>query len=98
MEEYAVPKKMKKVGDLFEKYRKLIKPPQASVEKVCVAVIAEVFKYPISIDQMTYVVSTRTLSVRIPSLLKSELKFHYSEILKILEERLGKDTTPKIIR
>ncbi|MEY3783910.1 MAG: hypothetical protein RLZZ230_232 [Candidatus Parcubacteria bacterium] len=97
MDDYSVPKKMKQIGDLFERYRTRIKAPQASVEKVCVEVINEVTGYSVTLKQVTYTVSTRTLSIQVPSILKSELKFHYSEILRILKTRLGADGSPKVI-
>ncbi len=97
MEDYSVPKKMKQIGDLFERYRIRIKAPQASVEKVCVEVINEVTGYSITVKQVTYTVATRTLSIQVPSILKSELKFHYSIILKTIETRLGVEGSPKVI-
>ena len=78
------PKQMKRVGDLFEKYRLKIKAPQASVEKACVEVVKEVTGFDIKPDQVTYTVSTETLSLQVPSVLKSELRFYNKEILKKL--------------
>lgn len=97
MEDYSVPKKMKQIGDLFERYRTRIKAPQASVEKVCVEVIKDVTGYTVTIKQVTYTVATRTLSIQVPSVLKTELKFHYATILQTLEKRLGTTTSPKVI-
>ena len=97
MDNYSTPKKMKRVGDLFEKYKKQIKPPQASVEKACSVVIKEVTGYTIDIKNITYTVSVRTVYLHIPSLLKSEIKAQHAKIIKKLEEQLGKNTTPKTI-
>ena len=97
MEDYSAPKKMKKVGDFFDKYRKRFKAPQASVEKACASVIQEVTGFGVKEEQVSYIVSTRTISLQIPSVLKSELRFHYPSILKKLEELLGKDGSPKVI-
>lgn len=97
MEHYSTPKPMKRIGDLFEKYRTRFKAPQASVEKVCVEVIVELTGYMITVKQVSYTVSTRTISVSVPSLLKTELKFHQTAILKELENRLGKDGCPLVI-
>lgn len=97
MDEYFVPKKMKPVGDLFEKYKTLFKAPQATVEKECIVVVSEVTGYKLTPGQVSYTVSTRTISLRVPSILKSELKFYYSQILKVLENRLGVDGSPKVI-
>lgn len=97
MQEYSTPKAMKQVGDLFEKYKTRFKAPQASVEKECIAVIKEVSGFILTSDQVSYTVSTRTISVRVPSILKSELRFHQQVILQELENRLGKDGCPRIM-
>ena len=97
MENYSTPRKMKRIGDLFEKYRERFKAPQASVEKACIQVIKDITGFDVTIEQITYTVSTRTVSLQVPSILKSELRFHHTEILKKLEEKLGKDTAPKTI-
>ena len=97
MEHYSTPKPMKRIGDLFEKYRTRFKAPQASVEKVCVEVIVELTGYMVTVNQVSYTVSTRTISVSVPSLLKNELRFHQREILKELKNRLGKDGCPIVI-
>ena len=96
--EYSTPMKMKPVGDMFAQYRSRFKAPQATVEVACVEVLAEVFDFPIKEEQVIYTVSTRTLSFQLPSLLKSELKFHHNTILQKLENRLGKDGSPRLIR
>jgi hypothetical protein len=97
MEEYSTPRAMKQLGDLFLKYKTHFKAPQASVEKECVAVIKEVSGFIITSDQVTYTVSTRTISLRVPSVFKSELRFHQQAILRELENRLGKDGCPKTL-
>ena len=97
MDNYLVPRKMKKLGDLFEKYKKTIKAPQGSVKKECVRVIKEVSGFDVDLEQMDYKVGTRTLYLSIPSILKNELKFHYEKILLQLREDLGEDVAPKFI-
>lgn len=97
MQDYSVPKRMKQLSDLFEKYRTRIKAPQATVEKECIQVVLEVTGFNLSLNQVTYTVSTRTISLKVPSILKTELKFHYAAILQILETRLGVDGSPKVI-
>ena len=96
-EEYSTPKKMSHIGDLFDRYKKRFKAPQASVEKVCIKIIKDVTNFDLKTDQVKYTVSTRTIYLQVPSILKTELKFHYKTILKNLEYELGKETTPKII-
>lgn len=97
MDNYSTPRNMKKIGDLFEKYRKHFKPPQASVEKECVRVIKEVTGFDVSLEQLEYKVNSRTLNLKVSSLLKSELRFHHQAIIDLLKERLGSETAPKNI-
>jgi hypothetical protein len=97
MDNYSTPKKMKTVGDLFEKYRKLLKPPQASVEKECLEVIGEVTGFDLSDYKITYTVSTRTISLGVPSILKTEIKFNQEKILNQLKVNLGEANCPKVI-
>ncbi len=97
MEEYSTPQSMKRVGDFFERYRARLKPPQASVEKECILVIKEVSGFEILPNQIVYTVSTKTISLQVPSIVKSELRFHHSVILSELEKRLGKNGCPKVV-
>lgn len=88
---------MKRVGDLFEKYRLNIKAPQATVKKACVEAIKEVSGFDIKPEQINYVVSTGVISLQIPSVLKSELRFHQDTIIKTLSEKLSGGVAPKTI-
>lgn len=97
MDNYSTPKKMKTVGDLFEKYRVLLKPPQASVEKECLKVVKEVTGFDLSAYKITYTVSTRTISLGVPSVLKTEVKFHQTVILNKLRLNLGDKNCPERI-
>jgi hypothetical protein len=97
MQEYSAPKKMKRVGDLFERYKKHFVAPQATVEKACSKAIKEVCGFDVSADTISYTVSTNTIALQVPSVLKSEIKFHHTEILSRLQQELGEKGSPKII-
>lgn len=97
MDNYSTPKPMKRLGDLFDKYKTRFKAPQASVEKAFIEVVKEITGYEITTDQVTYTVSTRTISLQIPSILKSELRFHHRLILEKLTTQLGREGAPKTI-
>lgn len=97
MREYFPPKPMKQIGDLFERYKKNLKAPQATVEKVCIEVIKKECGFDIDMKQLEYTVSTRTMYLRVPSLLSSELKLHRQQILNELKKRLGENGSPKVI-
>lgn len=88
---------MKRVGDLFEKYRKTLKAPQGSVEVAAIEVICEVTRFTLKREQVSYTVSTRTLHLNAPSLLKSEIRFHHQTILDGLKTKLGERSCPLII-
>ncbi len=98
MKEYSTPKKMKKIGDLFLKYKKNLKPPQKTVEKACIDKIFEITGFKLEPNQVIYTLSTRTVFLKIPSILKSEIKFHYQKVLDDLEKDLGKLNSPKQIQ
>jgi hypothetical protein len=82
------------LGNLLERYRKIFKPPQASVERECIAVITEVCGITLLPHQIEYNVATRTLQLKTPSLLRSELKLKSELILTELAKRLDASTTP----
>ncbi len=96
-EQYRTPRKMKALSSLFLRYEGRLKPPQASVEKVCIEVIAEVTSMKLTKDQVKYTVSTRTIAVLAPSLIKSEIRFHHTKILKQLQNQLGEKHSPKVM-
>ncbi|MCB9815439.1 hypothetical protein H6785_02600 [Candidatus Nomurabacteria bacterium] len=97
MDDYSIPKKMKRVGDLFFKYKSHIKAPQATVEKACVEAIFKVTGFKIKKEDVRYTVSTKTLNLKIPSVLKSEVKFKYLDILEELKKTLGEKDAPNTI-
>ncbi|MCA9354093.1 MAG: hypothetical protein KC877_01085 [Candidatus Kaiserbacteria bacterium] len=97
MENYSTPKAMKQMSDLFEKYKNHFKPPQASVEKVVVEAIEAIAGFEVSIEQVTYTVSTKTVSLAIPSILKTELRMRQKDILEYLQRSLGKNNAPVAI-
>ncbi len=77
------------MGDLFESYRKRLKPPQATVERECAIAIKEVTTFDISAEAISYTVATKTVSIQVPSVMKSEIFLHKKAILNVLKERLG---------
>lgn len=97
MDNYSTPRQMKRIGDFFEKYKTRFRAPQASVENACIEVIYETTGFKLTSEQITYTVSTRTISLQIPSVLKSELRFHHELILQKLVDKLGRENSPKTI-
>jgi len=89
---------MKHVGTLFERYRRLLVPPQASVEKRVAEIICEITPLTVNSDQISYSVGSKTISLKLPSILKSELEHHKTAILGRLEAEMGIKNSPKSIR
>lgn len=85
------------LGNLLARYRAILKPPQASVEKECLVVIKDVTGIELRSHQVSYTVSTRTLVLKTPSLLRSELMLHRQAILLELKKRLGEKGSPDTI-
>ena len=85
------------LGNLLARYKSILKPPQASVEKECLAVIKAVTGIELLPHQVSYTVSTRTLVLKTPSLLRSELMLHRGDILQELKGRLGEGSAPHTI-
>jgi hypothetical protein len=98
MDDYKAPMAMRRLGDLFERYRTKIKAPQASVEKECLVIIKELTQFDLKLSQLEYTVSTRTISLRVPSILRTEILFRKTEILEKLKAHLGADNCPTYIR
>lgn len=78
-----------KLGSLFEKYERLLVPPQASVEKEIIRVIADVCGRTLTREQVVYTVATKSAYLRAPSLLKSEILRFRAEILERLASELA---------
>jgi len=87
----------RQLGRLLERYKTLLKPPQASVEKECIAVIEEMTGIALKPHQVRYTVSSRTITIKAPSILRSELSFHRTAILEVLKNRLGDTSAPTAI-
>ncbi len=89
---------MKPIGDLFEKYKMRFKAPQGSVETEAIIVIESVTGFALKKEQVVYTVSTKTLSLQVPSILKTEILFKKEPILAALQKNLGKESSPQVLR
>ena len=86
---------LKKVSDLFESYRKRLRPPQKSVLRVFVEVVEELLSIQLDIEKLDYSVASKTIHLRVPSPVRSEVKLHEKELLAHLKARLGGLGAPK---
>ncbi len=83
-----------KVADLFEKYRKVLKAPQGVVVTAFLEVIFDLLGVRIEKEQCVYQVSSKTLSVQVPGMIKSEIKLQKKLILQKMAEKLGEKSAP----
>jgi hypothetical protein len=97
MQSYQPPKAMKQIGSLFDRYQKTFKAPQGSVEQAAVISIKTVTGFDLERHQVSYTVATKTLYIKAPSLLRSELRFYHARILEQLSLELGDQNAPKTI-
>ena len=85
------------VRDLFAKYRHTLQAPQKSVEIESIRIIGEITSLKLTEEQVKYTVTSRTLCVTAPSLVKQELKFHHETIIIELKNSLGVKNAPQCI-
>ena len=88
---------MKHISDLFERYKNKIKPPQSAVINEFVGVVKEVLDFDIKPDQCSYTVTTKTIHLKTPSVLKSEILRQKNTILGALKKQLGTNSPEQIV-
>jgi len=86
---------LKKVSDLFSKYREKLIAPQSSVVSALVEVVDDLMGIKIKPEQVDYSTSTRTLHLRLPAVLRQEIQRNKGDILLHLKGRLGERNAPK---
>lgn len=82
------------LGQLLERYKKILKPPQASVEKEAISVIVALTGITLTSTQVRYTPSTRTLAITAPSVIRSELLRTTPALLSQLKNELGAAHAP----
>lgn len=85
------------LGNLLERYKRILQPPQATVEREAIVVIKELTTIQLVERQVSYTVGTRTLAIIAPSIIRSELRQHHFTILGELKKRLGAEHAPQAI-
>lgn len=86
-----------KVGSLFDKYKNILQPPQATVLAEVIEVIDDVCGIVLQKKYIKYSVATKTISILAPSVLKQEIMRKQTEILIHLRGRLGTKAPTKIL-
>lgn len=88
---------LKKVSSLFDKYKKTLAAPEASVVSAFVEVVDDLLGISCQKTQVRYNPSTKTLSFLGNGVLRGECKTREAEILAHLKGRLGEKGAPKSI-
>ena len=88
---------MKHISDLFSRYKNQIKPPQSAVIKEFVLITKKQLNFDIKTEQCSYSVATKTLHLKTPSVMKSEILRQKTPILKELRASLGQNSPDQII-
>jgi len=86
---------IKKLSDLFEKYRNTLKAPQKTVVSAFCEVVEDVLGVTVDQKKVSYTPHNRTLTLSVGGPLKSEILLHKEEILTHLKGRLGEQGAPK---
>jgi hypothetical protein len=85
------------LGNLIERYKKIIKPPQQTVVKEVIIVVKEITNLQLQESNVTYSVPTKTIHLTVSGIVKTEIKKQQSQIIKKLTERLGEQQCPTVI-
>ena len=88
---------IKKVSDLFLKYKNTLRAPQGSVIAAFIVVVDDLFSVALTRSQCSYSLSSRTLSVKVSGMIKSEITLKKKEILMRMVDILGEKSAPKEI-
>jgi hypothetical protein len=88
---------IKKVSDLFAKYKQRLVAPEASVINVFVEVVHDLLELDINPKKVSYSPHTRVIAINGGGPLKTEIKLHEKEILTHIKGRLGEKSAPKTI-
>lgn len=85
----ARERELKKVSDLLERYKNNLVPPQKTIEKAFIKAAAEACGITLLPSSVRYTVSTKTLYLTPPSVIKQELLIQKEVLVKALEKALG---------
>ncbi len=85
-----------KVGDLFDKYKKILRAPQGIVTGAFIEVVSDLIGIEIPKERISYSVHNKTLTMRISGPLKTEILLNKKEILTHMKGRIGEKSVPKV--
>jgi hypothetical protein len=85
------------VKDLFAKYAASLKAPQKTVIQAFIQAVSDVVGHTLTASQCTYSVNTRTITLAVSGIIKTEILFKKQQILTRLTTTLGERSAPKEI-
>ena len=88
---------IKKINHLFDKYKKILHAPQATVIKEFRGVVYEVIGVELAEHQCAYTPHTKTLVLTVQWPVKTEILLQKKKILTELKNNLGDKSAPKQI-
>lgn len=88
---------LKKVSDLFQKYKTTLQAPEKTVIVAFIEVVDDVLGVQLSPERVRYNPLTKTLSITGKAALKSEIQFNRVDIINHLKGRLGPKNAPETI-
>ncbi|MAZ56299.1 hypothetical protein CL653_00715 [bacterium] len=88
---------VKKLNDLFSKYKSLLQAPEASVKKEVIQVVDDLLQISVNLEDFEYKPFQKTLYCRAKGMVKNEIMLHKDDILNHLKGRLGEKNAPKTI-
>lgn len=88
---------IKKVGDLFDKYKRILRAPQGVVTDAFIEVVSDLVGIEIPKERLTYTTHNKTLTMRISGPLKTEILLKKKEILLHMKGRIGEKSVPKVL-
>jgi len=88
---------IKKLSNLFDKYKKTLIAPEKSVKNTFIEIIGDLYGWNIPDNYITFNSKTKIISIKTGGTLMSEIKFNKKEILDHLKGRLGEKSAPRDI-
>jgi hypothetical protein len=85
------------IRDLFAVYKTKLIAPERSVKEVCVVCVKEICGFDITREQVAYTPTTKTVTFIVPSIIRQELMMRKSQLLMVMEHKLGHRSAPKEI-
>lgn len=89
---------LKKVSSLFDRYKKTLIAPEASVINAFVEVVDDLLGISFPKNKIKYNPATKILTFSGSGLLRGECKLHEPEIIAHLRGRLGDKSAPKALQ